>query len=142
MQNAPQLLPAKIHLPPKMYPRRRASLPTNQKRKPKSRSLPQKSCFLVTRSLKIENERQKGPSKRPPEPDLSGGNAPNTNSVAGAAVLGTGQNQSPLGTSLQAEGAPGTRAGDVGQFILGDEKIEVTMRVEFVYFLETASPSL
>ena len=101
-----------------------------------------KSSFVVTRSVKIENEKQKGPSKRPAEPDLLGGN-PATGSPAGAAsVFGVAQSPAPVGTAPQSEGTSGHRNGEVGQFILGDEKIEVTMRVEFVYFAETASPSL
>ena len=101
-----------------------------------------KSSFLVTRSLKIENEKQKGPSKRPPESELLGGNPANGVLVGGASASGIAQSPNSLGNTSQSEGTVSNRSGEVGQFILGDEKIEVTMRVEFVYFAETASPSL
>lgn len=66
----------------------------------------EKSCILVIRSLKVANEKQKGPSKA--GPDLT---------QAGADATATKQSDS------------------MGQFILGDEKIEASMQIELVSFL-------
>jgi hypothetical protein len=92
----------------------------------------EKSCILVTRNLKIENEKQKGPSKRGPE-ELNQGNAlaPNPSPTS----LSTPQPLDPF----SAAGGAAPSAGEVSQFIVGDEKIEVTLRVEFVSFLEEPS---
>ncbi len=90
----------------------------------------EKSCILVTRKLKVENEKQKGPSKKGPELDALGGGlptGPNPNILGGIvpepAALGLGTNPS----------SPGS---EVSQFIVGDEKIEVNMLVELVSFVE------
>ncbi|MEY5027424.1 MAG: hypothetical protein RLZZ244_2952 [Verrucomicrobiota bacterium] len=73
----------------------------------------QKEYLLVTRSLSIQNEKLKGPPKKPLDTD-----APP--SAASPAALGAAP--------------PATSAPDAGQFILGDEKITVSMRVELVTF--------
>jgi hypothetical protein len=85
----------------------------------------QKTCLLVTRSLKVENEKQKGPAKRGPEGEglLAAGAAPTPNALGGS-------------PAENVPGVPGAPVADVGQFIVGDEKIEVTIRVELVSFLE------
>lgn len=87
----------------------------------------QKTCLLVTRSIKVENEKQVGPSKKGPEGDVPGGAAPggvpNLNALGGSAVE-------------TAPGAPGAPGANVSQFIVGTETIEVTLRVELVSFLD------
>jgi hypothetical protein len=97
----------------------------------------EKSCLLVTRNLKIENQNQKGPPKRSPE------------EIAAAAALASNPGLNPLAqpappnpldalAPASATGTPGS-ASELSQFIVGDEKIEVSMRVEFVSFLEEAA---
>ncbi|MEI6714918.1 MAG: Amuc_1100 family pilus-like protein [Verrucomicrobiota bacterium] len=90
----------------------------------------QKSCMLVIRELKVLNEKQKGPAKRN-DADPLGAATPAT---AGAPAV----NLAHLGGPAAAEGANSNApaAADVGQFIVGDEKIEVTLRVELVSFNE------
>lgn len=88
----------------------------------------QKKCMLVIRELKVLNEKQKGPAKR------------NDADPLGAAAANPGApavNLASLGGPAAAEGAnPNAPAAEAGQFIVGDEKIEVTLRVELVSFNE------
>lgn len=91
----------------------------------------EKSCILVTRKLKVENEKQKGPSKKGPELDALGGGLPTGTNLPPPVGIAPEPIALGLGTNPSSSPAP-----EVSQFIVGDEKIEVTMLVEFVSFAE------
>lgn len=92
----------------------------------------EKSCILVTRSLKIENEKQKGPPKRGPEDLLPPGSPGAANPAASPLSPAV-----PIPSLDPLAGPSGsTSSAEISQFIVGDEKIEVSLRVEFISFLQ------
>ena len=102
-----------------------------------------KTQFFIPRLIQVKNQQEKGPSRIDPNAMASGFLTP---AAAGAppdptagAPLPTPA--APGAAAPAAPGAPAATPAENLKYIVGEEKIEVTMNLEIVDFAEPATPA-